>query len=237
VLRTRPPRSTPERVRARLACIRHAASVDPEPGSNSPPRTPKGPLTLARRDSLPSPSDSVESPQSEENVPAPSRPALACDGHALLWLTCCCWASRSDPGPGPQARSSLLRSLRLRHTTPGPEAPSVEKPSPAVRCASLSTCCPARRGNLGTAAAASPLHPFHPAARSTIGGRSSPEPAKLTLPPATLSRLGARAIAFCFSLGGDALEQRSRFPRETLHVASSNLGNPISLLRHRYYVK
>ena len=43
VLRTRPPRSTPERVRARLACIRHAASVDPEPGSNSPP------MTLARQ--------------------------------------------------------------------------------------------------------------------------------------------------------------------------------------------
>ncbi len=42
MLRTRPPRSTPERVRARLACIRHAASVDPEPGSNSPPLAHKG---------------------------------------------------------------------------------------------------------------------------------------------------------------------------------------------------
>ena len=56
VLRTRPPRSTPERVRARLACIRHAASVDPEPGSNSPPMTLARRLTLARRDSSPSPS-------------------------------------------------------------------------------------------------------------------------------------------------------------------------------------
>ena len=37
MLRIRPPRSTPEEVRVRLACIRHAASVDPEPGSNSPP--------------------------------------------------------------------------------------------------------------------------------------------------------------------------------------------------------
>ena len=37
VFRTRPPRKQPESCPARLACIRHAASVDPEPGSNSPP--------------------------------------------------------------------------------------------------------------------------------------------------------------------------------------------------------
>ena len=34
---TRPPRERPEGRPVRLACIRHAASVDPEPGSNSPP--------------------------------------------------------------------------------------------------------------------------------------------------------------------------------------------------------
>lgn len=34
---TRPPRKVPEGTPVRLACIRHAASVDPEPGSNSPP--------------------------------------------------------------------------------------------------------------------------------------------------------------------------------------------------------
>ena len=34
---TRPPRKRPEGHPVRLACIRHAASVDPEPGSNSPP--------------------------------------------------------------------------------------------------------------------------------------------------------------------------------------------------------
>ena len=34
---TRPPREPPEGDPVRLACIRHAASVDPEPGSNSPP--------------------------------------------------------------------------------------------------------------------------------------------------------------------------------------------------------
>ena len=37
VFLTRPPRVCPERHPVRLACIRHAASVDPEPGSNSPP--------------------------------------------------------------------------------------------------------------------------------------------------------------------------------------------------------
>ena len=37
MLLTRPPRKRPEGDPVRLACIRHAASVDPEPGSNSPP--------------------------------------------------------------------------------------------------------------------------------------------------------------------------------------------------------
>src|SRR5690606_21769114 len=37
VFLTRPPREPPEGDPVRLACIRHAASVDPEPGSNSPP--------------------------------------------------------------------------------------------------------------------------------------------------------------------------------------------------------
>jgi hypothetical protein len=40
VLRTRPPLACPTcchvRLRVRLACVRHAASVYPEPGSNSP---------------------------------------------------------------------------------------------------------------------------------------------------------------------------------------------------------
>jgi hypothetical protein len=38
VFLTRPPRDSPEGEPVRLACIRHAASVDPEPGSNSPPK-------------------------------------------------------------------------------------------------------------------------------------------------------------------------------------------------------
>ena len=38
VFLTRPPRKPSEDDPVRLACIRHAASVDPEPGSNSPPK-------------------------------------------------------------------------------------------------------------------------------------------------------------------------------------------------------
>jgi hypothetical protein len=120
VLRTRPPRSTPERVRARLACIRHAASVDPEPGSNSPPKTlpcpktPPGPLTLARLDACASglsaeSSDSVESHRLRSRTfPLAQKPALRVMATRCIWLTCCCWASRSNPGPraSPKAHTS-----------------------------------------------------------------------------------------------------------------------------------
>ena len=69
VLLTRPPRSTPEGVPVRLACIRHAASVVPEPGSNSPSWLPdprrrgsaapsRGALTRVR---LPSPASRAPS--------------------------------------------------------------------------------------------------------------------------------------------------------------------------------
>ena len=153
MLRTRPPRSTPEEARARLACIRHAASVDPEPGSNSPPMTPKCQSTPKRHDAEASglvaePHDSEESAPVSSAIPR-RRAGAACDGHALHWLTCCCWASRIDPGPRrPESppRTSTIRSLRLRHTTPWPTSPSSQKsPVLAVRCASLSMCGPAFR--------------------------------------------------------------------------------------------
>lgn len=60
----------------------------------------------------------------------------------------------------------------------------VAAPRSSVRCASLSTCCPARSDSLGPADAAVPLHPIHPAARSTFGGRSSQSPQSVPrLPP------------------------------------------------------
>jgi hypothetical protein len=127
VLRTRPPRSTPEGARARLACIRHAASVDPEPGSNSPPMTPKRLLTPKRQDSLRESVDSEESRPVRQRSLAPV-PSAACDGHALrsgLLAVCEC---NSVPRPPvsksrapPSARSvfgtrpdvAFLQSLRL----------------------------------------------------------------------------------------------------------------------------
>src|SRR5690242_21916061 len=48
VLLTRPPLS-PLRGTVRLACIRHAASVCPEPGSNSPNKDSRKPVTQASR--------------------------------------------------------------------------------------------------------------------------------------------------------------------------------------------
>jgi hypothetical protein len=51
VFLTRPPRKPSEENPVRLACIRHAASVDPEPGSNSPPSSspsPRSPPDVVR---------------------------------------------------------------------------------------------------------------------------------------------------------------------------------------------
>jgi hypothetical protein len=147
VLRTRPPRSTPEGARARLACIRHAASVDPEPGSNSPPKTPKRPLTPKRQDSLRESVDSEESRPVRQRSLAPV-PGAACDGHALrsgLLAVCECNGpcpqrppERVHRAQAPSARSvfgtrpdvAFLQSLRLKR----PHRP----------CASLSRCRPAR---------------------------------------------------------------------------------------------
>ena len=51
VLLTRPPLYSPEGFRVRLACVRHAASVRSEPGSNSPKTTayPYGQTALVRK--------------------------------------------------------------------------------------------------------------------------------------------------------------------------------------------
>jgi hypothetical protein len=72
VFLTRPPRSAPEGAPVRLACIRHAASVDPEPGSNSPPSVP-GALAVTPRTGDRSPPE------------PPARPAGTPQG-SLCWL-------------------------------------------------------------------------------------------------------------------------------------------------------
>jgi hypothetical protein len=152
----------------------------------------------------------------------------------VYWLTCCCWASRIQClRPTRPPRKKAPRSVLTDPLAPSSAHDASARnpfrrrnPAPAVRCASLSRCCPARRDNLGTAAAALPLHPFHPAARSTIGGRSSPEPAKLTLPPATMSRFGARVIAFCYSLGGTRWSSDPGFLGRRSVLRPATLGTP-----------
>ena len=101
---TRPPRERPEGRPVRLACIRHAASVDPEPGSNSPPM-------CACLRSLPC----------HRSPPAPGTGPLC--SH-LVWL-----GSLALPRSSPTATSPLRdrdrqaaptdrkRLLRLPHTT------------------------------------------------------------------------------------------------------------------------
>jgi hypothetical protein len=89
VLRTRPPRKPPESGPARLACIRHAASVDPEPGSNSPPLKP-----LRRAAATP------------RKAPSPRRARIASDAFLCVGgrtnihsagLLCCARRHQKDP--------------------------------------------------------------------------------------------------------------------------------------------
>jgi len=106
----------------------------------------------------------------------------------------------TDPLAPSSAHDALARSLPLLQDAP-----------PAVRCASLSTCCPARRNSLGTAAAALPLHPFHPAARSTSGVAPlrSPQSLPYVRPP-------VKGSTWCHcvlhSLGRDASKNYLRSP-------------------------
>ena len=208
MLRTRPPRSTPERVRARLACIRHAASVDPEPGSNSPPM-------------LQSPEAASVDAEARHRRADRHRVAASClrvDGHARVLAGLLLWASRmrSWPQPGSRKsphRASTLRSLRLRHTTRCPAAPVPQRPAPHPSAAPA--CQRAAPRAVTTSARPMrhlPLHPLHPAARSTLGGRSSPEPAKPTVAPATLSRVGHGAIALCVPSEGTRQRTVSGLP-------------------------
>ena len=156
MLRTRPPRSSPERDRARLACIRHAASVDPEPGSNSPP------MTLARQDSEESviPEDRAGG-QTNRN---PSRhPQCVLMATRCVLACCCCWASRMPPcglqglPPGSRTAHPLAPSSahdvvvavgRLRPPPPRPLRQLVKVPLPAPKRArrAYSTPDPLSRG-------------------------------------------------------------------------------------------
>ncbi len=154
------------------------------------------------------------------------------------WLAVAVCESKvvSQPPQVSPRRYPTLRSLRLRHPTRC-LAGSVAAP-PSVRCASLSTCSTPLTGTTSARPMRLlPLHPPHLAARSMLGGRSSPEPAKPSVPSPPCQGLRHRAIAFCIPSEGTRSKELSPVSRETLHTASINFGNPISLLRHAYYVK
>jgi hypothetical protein len=88
-----------------------------------------------------------------------------------------------------------------------------------------------RHGCCGVAASPVPTgRPFH------VGGRSSPEPAKPTVRSSPCQGFGTVPLRSAFPRQGRAKEL-SPVSRETLQAASTNVGNPISVLRHHYYVK
>jgi hypothetical protein len=90
-------------------------------------------------------------------------------------------------------------------------------PCSSVRCASLSTCCPARSDGLGPADAAVPLHPIHPAARSTFGGRSSQSPQSLPCLPPPCQGSDSGLLRLC--VPSEATRQRTPpgLPGDALH--------------------
>ena len=123
-------RVTARRQPARLACIRHAASVDPEPGSNSPPV--RGPARLAPDDT---PSCLAE--------PAPNPASTAHDHRQATRSRAPRRCSRTvprarSPGPVPRARD------RRRNGCPHALAPSsAHEPSPALAGAPGAPATPA----------------------------------------------------------------------------------------------
>jgi hypothetical protein len=183
VLRTRPPRSTPERARARLACIRHAASVDPEPGSNSPPMAPKSrSLRRAGR------SKELFAPQ-RRSPKAPRTPAgilrLRVMATRCSGLLAVCERLQQTRPPVPQVDPPTIRSLRLRHpTSMTPEAHSLPPiPPPAPACQRATPLALTATGTADAATAASPAptgRPFHVRGSLLTGARKA-YPAPVTL--------------------------------------------------------
>jgi hypothetical protein len=128
------------------------------------------------------------------------------------WLLLCASPMRPGPRPSPERDRPVprpLRSLRLRHPTEWPlRRRPHDTPSPSVRCASLSTCAaPLARTPAARPMRRPPLHPPLPAARSTLGGRSSPEPAKPTVRPSPCQGSGTVSLRSALPRKGRDNEQ------------------------------
>lgn len=182
MLRTRPPRKCSEEHPARLACIRHAASVDPEPGSNSPPI--------------------AMTPGQSENPPASSRTpesvrSLRCLAADLMFPT-------TQPRPRalppcrhntatPQPPDHLVRSLAPSSAYDVSGVPTIDAVYPALRrCQLVKVPSP-------TADTPHPrISPGHPVPSSSCvipsPGRFAPSGARRAyLSRCTLSRAGQHA--------------------------------------------
>jgi hypothetical protein len=142
-----------------------------------------------------------------------------------------CWTSRIHPHPAGPPRNETIRhgcapSARSVFGTRHDLTEGVSAPRSSVRCASLSTCCPACSDSLGSADAAVPLHPFHPAARSTFGGRSSQSPQSLPRLPPPCQGPDSGTICALRSLRGDAAKNSTRSPGRRSTPHRSPLGTP-----------
>jgi hypothetical protein len=97
-----PTRSSPvrhaatRRPRVRLACIRHAASVDPEPGSNSPPK-----CLLCTGFQTRAPKRSGPTRRLDSVV---GRPARGARSGRLVSTSCCAFSLEPRPIPRPARR-------------------------------------------------------------------------------------------------------------------------------------
>ncbi len=148
------------------------------------------------------PVGSANAPHARRMWP-PSGSCAACDGHALrCWLVAVCEPNRSSPQRPPErARRAQapIRSLRLRHPTRCHAAPApATESAPSVRCASLSTCCPARsdshrHGRCGYRRFTRSIRP--PVPRSGVAPLRSPQSLPVPAPPCQGPRVGGLGSA------------------------------------------
>ncbi len=217
----------------RLACIRHAASVDPEPGSNSPPVPPRSgrppPPERERRGLAPPWTSSLRvcfrrhphgpaPPRSPQGCPRVDSAGTARDSAAISFL----------------ARHDALRAtlLRLPHTTsthPSHAESASRQPASAprqsttrrrrvtpVRVLPLLTCCPSMKST----DARSPC---------IAAGRKS-----LTPLPGLLERLYVRRLATCdllisflaLAIRNRSNRQEQSVPRPWCFVKDSDASKP-----------
>ena len=178
VLLTRPPRSTPEGVPVRLACIRHAASVVPEPGSNSPsspapqgariasvcrPRSPMTPPWCLHQHRASPPADG-RVPSGFAHVPLGLRRAVLALDHApvvkVLQRAPPRRATGLVPVRSPRIASISVACRVVTVKTAGPRRPlPVSRVRPAALPAPMHSVAPFSRASVTIAQSAGSVQP------------------------------------------------------------------------------